>query len=148
MLQAFGTFRQSVEQFLRLGEVGDRFRVRRAAHRLFGRGPQIRDCGLSEIGAGVVVSEELGLGLHHVRKSLLQRLRDLAVVMMPPVAHQRLVRRFLNQRVLESVASRGRIPLLEQELRVSKLLQLRIEPLLRDLCDIAEQPRGKFVADD
>ena len=83
LLEAVGTLRQGVEQFLRLGEVGDRFRVRRPPHRLLGRSLEIRDCGFSKIRAGIVVREDLGLGLRDVRILLPQRLGDLAVVMLP-----------------------------------------------------------------
>jgi hypothetical protein len=50
--------------------MGDRFRVRRPPHRLFGRSLEIGDRGISKIGADIVVREDLGLSLRDVRISL------------------------------------------------------------------------------
>ena len=62
LLKPLGALRQGQEQFLRLGQVGDRFWIRRAPHRVLRRRLEIGDCGFPKIRAGVVVSDKLWLG--------------------------------------------------------------------------------------
>ena len=66
LLQTLRAFRQRFEQFLRLCEMGDGFRVRRAPHRFLGRSLKIGNCGFPKIGTSIVVCEELRLPLHDV----------------------------------------------------------------------------------
>ena len=78
-----------------------------AAHRLLRSGLKIRDCRFSKICAAVVVGENVRLGLRDVWIALPQRLRDLAVIVLPSAPNQRLVGGILNQRMLKSVACEG-----------------------------------------
>ena len=60
---------------------------------------------------GVVMRDQLGLGLDGLRKLLLQHLSDLLVILLPGALEQRLIGRILHQGMLEEIARLRRQPL-------------------------------------
>jgi hypothetical protein len=68
----------------------------------------------------VVSRNHLGLGGDALGEALLQHLGDARVQLLARALEQRLVRRLLDQRVLEGVRRRGRLAAREENFRVDQ----------------------------
>ena len=67
-----------------------------------------------QTGLGVVVGEQLGLGLGQVGKALDQYLRRALMILLPRAPQQRLIGRILHQGMLERIGGvRRHAPLVE-----------------------------------
>jgi hypothetical protein len=83
----------------------------------------VQDCLRGQAGLGVVVSEEFGLGLDRLRKLGFQCGGDALVVLLAGALQQRLIRRILDEGVLEAVGRLWRGPLFVEELGCDKLVE-------------------------
>ena len=114
---------QCLEERERLPHVGDAFAQGRALLRLqAGLHPAGRRL-VDATGAFVVTCQQLWLRVRHLREAADERFGDLAVELLPGLAQQRLVRRILNERVLEQVGRGRRRAALRDELEVDEMLQ-------------------------
>jgi len=66
---------------------------------------------------GVMLREELRLGVHQLGAMGCERIGDLRVQLLPGAAQQATVRRILNKRVLKGIDRVGRGAALEDQLR-------------------------------
>ena len=116
LLGALRSVRQGLEQLQPLGEVTDRFHIGRA---LAGSLPCLLPVGnglLDEARLGVVMGQQLRLGLDGLGKLLLQHLGNLLVILLPFALEQRLIGGVLNQRMLEEIVRLRRQPALIDQL--------------------------------
>ena len=70
-----------------------------------------------------MMGQQLGLRGAEIGKARLQHLGNVLMLLLPGAAQQGLIRRILDQRVLEEVGGLRRQPLLVQELRLHQLVQ-------------------------
>ena len=111
---------QGFQQRQAAAQMIDRLDIGRALRRpLAGLSP-VGDGRLSEAGLRVVVGEQFGLFLDRLRKLLLQRFGDPAVLDAPIRSEQRVVGGVLDQRVLERVTRLRRVAALEDQLGFGK----------------------------
>ena len=74
-----------------------------------------------EPGLGVVMRQQLGLGLAVLGKLRLQHLRNALVILLPRALQQRLIGRVLDQGMLEDIRRLRRQPPLVEQLRLHEL---------------------------
>ena len=70
----------------------------------------------NERSLGIMLCEELGLGVHQLGEMGFERFGDLRVQLLPSAAQQAPMRRVLHQRVLETIDRLGRRAALEHQL--------------------------------
>ena len=116
LLPAFRRIRQSLEHLHPYGEMANRLLVRRALRRALPGGQPVRDGLRTQTGLGVMVRQQLGLGLADLGELRLQHLGNALVVLLAGTLQQRLIGRVLDQGVLETVRRLRWQPLLIQEL--------------------------------
>ena len=104
------------------GQVAHRFRVGRLPERApppAASTPPPAPCSRRR----VMVGQQLGLRRDRVGEPGFQHLRNLLVVLPPRAVEQRLIRRILDQRVLEEVGGLWRQSTLVEQLRCHQLAQ-------------------------
>ena len=95
-----------------------------------------------------MLRDEVGLALSHLRKLLLQRVRNILMNLAPAAQQQRLVRRILDQGMPESVGSVLARAARQHDLRADEALQSGIDNFPRLCRDGVQQFGAKFASDN
>src|SRR6516165_12262354 len=95
-----------------------------------------------------MLRDEVGLALSHLRKLLLQRVRNILMNLAPAAQQQRLVRRILDQGMPESVGSVLARAARQHDLRADEALQSGIDDLSRLRCDNAQKIGAELASDN
>jgi hypothetical protein len=140
--------RQMLGERARLLERRDRFGVRVQRGRMVGAARQVVDRLRIQVGACIVMGNELGLSAHDVRVARFEQLRDLAVIVLARASQQRLVRGVLHQRMLEDVAGTRPPPALVEKLGVDEAIEAVLQLALLQRPDRLQHLVGEFAAEN
>ena len=130
---------QRGEQRERASQVPDRLLVGRPLRRALAGPPVVRDRGRDHARLLVMPREHLGLGLGTLRETRLQCRADARVELLARSLQQRLVRRVLDQRVLEHERGVRRLAAHEQDARVDQPRQVPPQRRVVPIGDRREQ---------
>ena len=143
-LRAFGQAREQPQGPV---QVGERLQAGRpAAGETAGAHPGVEG-RLGQVRLGVVMGEDLGCGLRGRGETARQRLGDLPVDLLALALEQRLVRRVLDESVLEQVPRLAAKALAIDELRLHQAPQLLLQRGLVVGADGRQQLEGEDAAD-
>src|SRR5262245_4491934 len=126
---AIGPFGELEGEVDRAAEVSDGLEIRGASGRELACLLAVRDRLAQVARLLVVMRQHFELRRNLLRKPGLEDLRDAGVVLPPGAAQQRLVRRVLDQGMLEGIGDAGRDATLVEELRTRQPLERRSERL-------------------
>src|SRR5215475_5227332 len=93
---------------------------------------------------GVVMRQQLRLGLDGLRKAGCQDLPNALMILLPGASEQRLIGCLLDEDVLEHVGSLGRCAMLLEELGLDELMQLALQGRLVKMRDGLEQLKAEL----
>lgn len=120
---ALGCLRQLFDELQRLAEMDYRFRVGRVFHGTLPGAAPIGDASVDLASLRIVVGDNLRFGLDNVWKLLFQHLCDALVQLLALAPEERLVRCFLDQRMLEDVPRVGPAAPAEHQLGFNQLVE-------------------------
>ena len=115
---ALARLRQRPDEIEGAPQMADGLLVRRPPRRTLARLLVVRARRRGQPRLVVVPRDHLGLGRDARGEALFQHLGDARVQLLARALEQRLVRRLLDQGVLEGVRGRGRLAAREEDLRV------------------------------
>src|SRR6185503_6430927 len=122
-----------------VNEVRRSFRMARSASGVLTGLTPLRNRLFRETGLGVVMGQQLRLGLGGIAEALGQRARETGVILLPDRCEQRLIRGVLDQRVLErETGFRNETSLVEQP-RIHQPDEIAPDKLLAEQGD-GEEP--------
>src|ERR1700730_959450 len=93
-----------------------------------------------------MLREDFGLGLNHLGRMGFERFGDPRVQLLPSAAKQAVVRRVLDQRVLETVNRVGRCTTLERQLRGDEPAESGLQLVLVKTGNDAQQRVRKLAS--
>jgi hypothetical protein len=103
LLAVLHRFRQRLEYLQPLGEVPDRFQIRRTLDGALTRPLPIAHGLHTQARFGVMIRHQLGLGLGNLWKSCDENLRNALMVLQPRAPQERLIGGILDEGMLEDI---------------------------------------------